>query len=330
MTLTADLHISHSYTRTVRARRGDCGERVITAPASTRLRPNGSSGERHHVITVADGVGLACSDYGDPEARRTVVFLHGLCLSQQSWARHVAYVRHRYGGTVRVISYDHRGHGQSQPAPVSTYRPEQLADDLAYVTAELQIAGSTILVGHSLGAMVALAYLARQRHQRPVDPDGLVLVATAAGRLGERGLGRLLATPGIVGLSRLLEHAPQQARRALSAPVCAALSRCLGYGDTQRATLAAMTAAALMTTRASSAVGFLPALRDFNAYPTLGAIRARTVVISGTDDLVTPPVHGRELADQIPGAVHVCVPGAGHMLAQQAPHVIASAIDHVL
>jgi pimeloyl-ACP methyl ester carboxylesterase len=178
--------------------------------------------------------------------------------------------------------------------------------------------------------MVALAYLARQRHQRPVDPVGLVLVATAAGRLAERGLGRLLATPGIVGLSRALEHAPQQALRALSAPVCAALCRCLGYGQTHRATLAAMTAAALLTTPASSAVGFLPALRDFNVYPTLGAIRARTVVISGTDDPLTPPVHGRELAEQIHGAMHVCVPGVGHMLAQQAPHVIASAIDHVL
>ena len=157
-----------------------------------------------------------------------------------------------------------------------------------------------------------------------------MLVATAAGRLAERGLGGLLATPGIVGLSRVLEHAPQQALRTWSAPVCAALTRCLGYGHTQRATLAAITAAALLTTPASSAVGFLPALRDFNAYPTLWAIRARTVVISGTDDLVTPPAHGREFADQIPGALDVCVPGAGHMLAQQALHVIASAIDHVL
>ena len=117
MTLTADLHISHSYTRTVRARGGDCAERVITAPASTRLRPNGSSGERHHVITVADGVRLACSDYGDRTACRTVVFLHGLCLSQQSWTHHVGYVLRRYSGAVRVISYDHRGHGRSQPAP---------------------------------------------------------------------------------------------------------------------------------------------------------------------------------------------------------------------
>lgn len=317
MTLTA---ISPSSTRPLPARHDDTG----------RPGAHARSRERHHVITAADGVELACRDYGDPTARRTVVFLHGLCLSQQSWAHHIAYVQRRYGAAVRVISYDHRGHGQSHPAPVSTYRPEQLADDLAHVTAALEIAGSTTFVGHSLGGMVALAYLARQRRQRPVDPDGLVLVATAARGLAERGLGCLLATPGIVGVSRVLEHAPQPALRAVSAPICAALCRCMGYGQTHRATLVAMTAAALLTTPTSTAVGFLPALRDFNVYPTLATIRARTVVISGTDDLVTPPVHSRELAEQIPGAVHVYVPGAGHMLAQQAPHVIASAIVDVL
>ena len=322
--MTPELQISHSHARTVSVPGAESAKPSRPVITQTRGR------ERHHVIPAADGVGLACSDYGDPAARRTVVFLHGLCLSQQSWTHHIAYVQRRYAGTVRVISYDHRGHGHSQPAPVNTYRPEQLADDLARVLAELKIAGSAFLVGHSLGAMVALAYLAPQRHERPVDPDGLVLVATAAGRLAERGLGRLLATPGLVGLARLLEHAPQQAIRALSAPVCAALSRRSSHGHTQPATLAAMTSAALMTTPASSAVGFLPALRDFNAYPTLGTIRARTVVISGGADPLTPPVHGREIAEQIPAAAHVCVPHAGHMLPQQAPHVIASAIDHVI
>ena len=44
-------------------------------------------------------------------------------------------------------------------------------------------------VGHSLGAMVVLAYLARRASARPVDPDGLVLVASAAGRLGNADWG---------------------------------------------------------------------------------------------------------------------------------------------
>ena len=176
MTLTVDLHIPHSHTQTVPDRGGDSGRRVSAAPASTRLRPNGSSGERRHVITACDGVGLACSDYGGPTARRTVVFLHGLCLSQQSWAHHVAYVQRRYGGTVRVISYDHRGHGQSQPAPVSTYRPDQLADDLAHVTAALEIAGSTTFVGHSMTPISCQKFVLRIVLAAPTVEDTFVTV----------------------------------------------------------------------------------------------------------------------------------------------------------
>lgn len=285
---------------------------------------------RRTTVHASDGVRLACRDYGDPTADRTVVFLHGLCLSQLSWDHHIGYVLRRYGGAVRVISYDHRGHGGSQPAPVCTYRLEQLADDLGQVLTDLEIGGSVSLVGHSLGAMVALAYLGRRHDTRAVDPAGLVLVATAAGRLTERGLGRLLATPGLAGLCRLAEHTPAQALRAATAPLCVALGRWSGRGQTHGAALAAVASAALMTTPVSTAVGFLPALRDFNAHAGLGAIRARTVVVSGSADLLTPPQRSRELADKIPGAVHVCVPGAGHMLAQQAPHVVAHAIDRAI
>jgi pimeloyl-ACP methyl ester carboxylesterase len=196
--------------------------------------------------------------------------------------------------------------------------------------AQLDISGSVTLVGHSLGAMVALAYLARRSSARPADPDSLVLVATAAGRLTERGLGHLLATPGIGGLCRLVEHAPAHALRALAAPACAALGRWSGCGQTQRATLVALASAALATTPASTAVGFLPALRAFDVYPALGSIRAHTIIVSGSADLLTPPVHGRDIAEQIPGAIHLCVPGAGHMLPQQAAHVVAGAIDHAI
>jgi pimeloyl-ACP methyl ester carboxylesterase len=301
--------------------RGAC---IDARPDKDRRRP------RYLAVRTSDGIRLGCTEYGERTACRTIVFLHGLCLSQVSWTPHIAYMLRRHSGAVRVISYDHRGHGHSQHAPVGTYSIEQLNEDLAHVVAQLDINGSVTFVGHSLGAMVALGYLGRPARERPVDPDGLVLVATAAGRLVEHGLGRLLATPGIGALCRLVEHAPEQALRALTTPVCGAIGKCWGCGHTQRATLAAVASAALMTTPASTAVGFLPALRTFDAYPTLGSIRARTVVVSGSADLLTPPVHARALAAAIPGAVHVCVPGAGHMLAQQAPHVVASAIDRAI
>ena len=58
----------------------------------------------------------------------------------------------------------------------------------------------------------------------------------------------------------------------------------------------------------------------------LSSIRARTVVLSGGADPVTPAVHARDLAAAIPGAEHVHIPGAGHMLPQEAAQLVGEAI----
>jgi pimeloyl-ACP methyl ester carboxylesterase len=282
-------------------------------------------------VPVGAGVALAVRDYGPQAgARHTVVLLHGLCLNQAVWVRQVEYLLRRYHGSVRVISYDHRGHGQSGSAPMSTYSIEQCAGDLAQVLAVLNVTGAVTFVGHSMGGMVALAYLGRAAVDRPVDPGGLVLIATAASGLAARGLGRLLATPATSALCGLVNHTPEQAWRAVLGPLGAVLGRAHS-GSSARQTLAAVTTAALATTPLATAVGFLPSLRAFNQYHVLGSIRARTVVLSGGADVLTPPAHATQLVAAIPGCRHVHLADAGHMLPQAAPHAvndeIAWAID---
>jgi pimeloyl-ACP methyl ester carboxylesterase len=283
---------------------------------------------KHPLVRTSDGVRLAVCDTGPRTAEHTVVFLHGLCLNHTSWERQITYLLRRYGRSVRVISYDHRGHGRSAAAPMNTYRIDQLADDLAQVLTALDVTGPLTLVGHSMGAMTALAYLGRPAAERPIEPHGLVLVASAAGKLAKRGLARLLATPAPAALVGLIEHSPERALRALVGPVRATLSRWHGHGHS--ATLAAVTAAALTTTPVATAVGFLPSLRTYNQYATLASIHARTVVVSGGLDPLTPPSHAADLTAGICGAEHVHVPYAGHMLPQQAPHVINDAIRRTI
>jgi pimeloyl-ACP methyl ester carboxylesterase len=273
-------------------------------------------------VMTDDGVLLAVHDCGPQTAQRTVVFLHGFCLTSASWAGQIAYLSRRYGSSVRLISYDHRGHGRSGPAPMSTYRIDRLAEDLAQVLAAAQVSGQVTLVGHSMGGMAALAYLGRRG--RPVEPDGLVLVATAAGKLAERGLGRLLATPVTAALYGLVEHTPDRAVRAMVGPVSATLGR--WQGGAHSATLAAVTVTALSTTAVRTAVGFLPGLRAYDQYAALAGIRARTVVVSGGMDPLIPSVHGRDLAGEIRGAQYVHLPESGHMLPQEAPYVVNDAI----
>jgi pimeloyl-ACP methyl ester carboxylesterase len=279
-------------------------------------------------VTTDDGVVLAVRDTGSRKPRRTVVFLHGFCLTWVSWARQIDYLTRQYGQSVRVISYDHRGHGRSGQAPMGSYRIERLAEDLAQVLTATRVDGPVTLVGHSMGGMVALAYLARSEADRPVDPDGLVLVATAAGKLAERGLGRLLATPATAALFGLVEHAPEHAVRAMARPVCATLGRWRRGASSTTAT--ALAVAALTSTSVSTAVGFLPSLRAYDQYGELASIQARTVVVSGGVDPLTPPAHGRDLSAGIPSAEHVHLPRAGHMLPQEAPHVLNAAIRRAM
>lgn len=277
-------------------------------------------------LTMDDGVVLAVRDRGGPDAGHTVVFLHGLCLSQVCWARQIDYLVDRYGPAVRIISYDHRGHGRSGQAPMRTYRIERLAKDLAVVLAGLQVSGSVTLVGHSMGGMTALGYLGLDR--RPVEPAGLVLVATAAGKLCHRGLGRMLRTPATAALFGVIDRAPQIALTAMVGPLCSALGRC--RRPASAATAAAVAADALAAVSVATAVGFLPALRDYDQYPMLATIRARTVVLSGGADPLTPAAHGRDLAAAIPGAEHVEIPAAGHMLPLEAPQVVHQAIRRAI
>ena len=53
-----------------------------------------------------------------------------------------------------------------------------------------------------------------------------------------------------------------------------------------------------------------------------GAIRAPTLVASGTHDFLWPPEIGRQVADLIPGAKFVTMEDAGHFPHLQAPETL--------
>ena len=299
---------------------------ATSAPSATSASLRGHL-HTERMVTVRDGVQLSVRDQGPSHAEATVVLLHGLCLEKGSWAGQIRHLTRQWGDRIRIISYDHRGHGGSDSAPKRTYTVAQLAEDLADVLTALRVSGRVTLAGHSMGGMVALAYLGQPPADRPVEPHGLILVATAAGRLAERGVARLLASPATDMLCGLAAFAPQRAMRMLTKPVCATLA----LGGHARSTLAALFANALAaTTSLDSAVGFLPSLRSYDQTATLGSVRAQSVILSGGADVLTPPSHSRDMADAIPGAAHEHLPMAGHMLLQEAAHAVTDAISRTI
>jgi len=289
---------------------------------------------RNRIVTTSDGVPLSVRDWGSHAAGHTVVLLHGLCLDKDSWNIQVTQLIQHWGNGIRIISYDHRGHGESGNAPMHTYRIDRLADDLAEVLVALSVTGSLTLAGHSMGGMTALAYLGRPAGKRPVEVEGLVLVATAAGKLGSRGLGRLLGTPVPSMLYHLANRMPRagadEVVQFLTRPVSAALTRYGGYGDSAPKQLVDESAATINATPLATKAGFLRDLKDYDHYHTLSSITARTTILSGGADKLTPAWHARELAQRIPGATLIHRPTAGHSLLHEVPQAVTGAISSAI
>ena len=100
----------------------------------------------------------------------SVVLCHGLTATRGS-VLHGSRALERAG--YRVVTYDARGHGESDPAPHGQgYEYPELVDDLEAVLAETASGDRFLLGGHSMGAHTALGYALR----RPERLAGLVLV----------------------------------------------------------------------------------------------------------------------------------------------------------
>ncbi len=158
---------------------------------------------------------------------------------------------------------------------------------MALAPAVAAVEGPRVLVGHSLGGVVALE-LARAR---PELVEGLVLIATGA-RLPvpAEAMERVASDPG-AERRRLIEGFLADASRPIARDVTAALRACTD------ATLAADYAAC--------------GAADLRG--RLGGLRAPALVIAGGDDPLTPPWLSEELARELPMAQMVVVPGARHM-----------------
>ena len=288
----------------------------------------------NHVVTTCDGVPLSVRDWTSRAAGHTVVLLHGFCLNKDSWNIQITQLIRRWGNNIRIISYDHRGHGDSGTASMHTYRIDRLADDLAELLVALGVTGPLTLVGHSMGGMTALAYLGRPAGKRPVEPESLVLVATAAGNLGSHGLGRLLRTPATSILYHLVHHMPRtgtdEVVQLLARPVFAAVTRRGGHGEVAPKSLFEISAAAVNATPSTTKVGFLRGLKEYDCSQSLSSITAKTTIISGGADKLTPMSHARKLANGIPGAAHIHRPTAGHTLLHEIPRVVTGAISSAI
>lgn len=173
-------------------------------------------------VAIGEGAQVSVRECGTFEGGRLpLVCLHGIGSGAASWLDTALLLSRR----TRVIAWDAPGYGQSSPLPMDAPRAVDYARRLHLLLDALQVP-RCVLVGHSLGALMAAAALrepaARGRHA------ALVLISPAQGygapaRADDRERVRTqrlesLARLGIAGIaaqrsSRLVsEHASPVAR----------------------------------------------------------------------------------------------------------------------
>jgi len=305
-------------------------------------------GELHGTVvpvTATDGVRLHV-EVDEPDSRGsrdsrggrssrgrppvTVVFCHGLGLSQDSWH----YQRRDLADLGRLVFWDQRGHGRSGRGAAEQANIEQLGRDLHAVLEATAPSGQVVLVGHSMGGMTVMALADHDPELFADRVVGVALVSSSPGRLAEVTFG----VPAAAG--RVLRRAAPRALNALNRrPGLVTRSRHLAHDIefvlTKRYSFA--------TDVPPSLVQFVQRMHDqtpldvlaelfpaFDSHDKLEALDVlngvETLIIGGERDLMTPADHSREMVERVPGAELVILPEAGHLLMLEHHDVIS---DHL-
>jgi pimeloyl-ACP methyl ester carboxylesterase len=104
---------------------------------------------------VHGDVSLAYTETGVPDGD-VALLLHGLGSNRRTWD----WMATKISGRMRVLAYDHRGHGGSSHVP-GTYTLEYYVSD-AIAFCDNVIGQPSVIVGHSLGGIVALSVAQRR------------------------------------------------------------------------------------------------------------------------------------------------------------------------
>ena len=248
-----------------------------------------------------NGITLYYEEAGSGEP---LLLIAGFTAHSMLWALQVPALAQRY----RVITFDNRGIGRSD-APAGPYTTRQMADDADGLLEYLGIERAHV-IGWSMGGMIAqeLALNHAQRLDRLVllsslaranpyagawlDYMAQAFELVAEGRLDATGFTissmPWLFTPALMTQPAVVEMSLQQ---SLANPFPAAPHGIAGQAAACRAHIFG------------------------DALERLKNITAPTLVLAGAEDILTPPLYSREMAERIPGARLRILDHGGHGMA---------------
>lgn len=236
------------------------------------------------------------------KTRPSLVFLHYFGGSSCAWAE----VIERLSKDYHCVAPDLRGFGASDaPTPLKDYAVKDYADDVADLILTLTIE-NYVLVGHSMGGKIALAFAARN----PTGLQSLILLAPSPPTpepIKEDERAKLLASHGNARVAT--ETICKVAVRKLSGEI---FERSIN--DNLRSSDAAWKA-------------WLESGSREDISSEVGRIKVPVLVVAGEkDEAMTVKLLKREVVRRIEGARLLVVPEVKHLLPLETPATVADLI----
>jgi pimeloyl-ACP methyl ester carboxylesterase len=271
-------------------------------------------GVRARTIALPDGAHLYVEESGR-RRKRGAVFVHGSALRTDVWHYQMTGV-----GGHRLVFFDLRGHGRSRPRGSAPYSVETLTQDLEAVIEEAGLS-EVVIVGHSLGGMVALHLCRSRRADLGSVIKGIVLlntthkppVETIAGGTAVAHFERVMRRPfDTVGAH---SHRIDGLRRIVKP------SDALFWGVTLSAFGTGASAAQvdfiydmLADTPSSLIFELFRTYRDFDVADAMADLALPALVLAGSRDRITIPDASRRIAEHMPKAELKVLDGCGHLI----------------
>jgi len=246
-------------------------------------------------------------EYDDRGQGRPVVLLHAFPLSREMWQPQVKALQKDY----RLIVPDLRGFGGTEGF-AGKPSLELMADDVHALLEKIRVTEPVVLGGLSMGGYVALAFARKY----PARLRALILADTRAepdspeARANRDNLIAFTGTHTAADvIDQMLPRMVSEETRARRPEVVEEVRRLASAQPT------------------AGIIGALRALRDRpDSLPALAGIAVPTLVVVGSDDVLTPPSVSDTLAARIPGAKRVLIPGAGHLSNLEQPELFNEAM----
>ena len=235
-----------------------------------------------------------------------LVFIHGWAASHCFWKHQIKKFQVEY----RVLAYDLRGHGDSDK-PSTGYEISNHISDLETLLTQERIS-EPILVGHSLGGMIALQYALESQN----PPCALVLVGTNPHPVPtfKRSI-QFSFLSWIIGLSR--SRAAKFTRSQIFSP----------NADPE---LVEWVNQDSLRTPTHVIRQTLKAVKAFNVTDNLPEIECPICIINGEYETAVDSESVTQMLQLMPQAVFISIPGSGHNVMLEKPELFNDALDSFL